>query len=190
MPLLWGCSLRSRPVDKPFAALLLDQLPDPLRPLCSPRLSITTICLVRRLGTSTFWTKVSKTRTGSPLLTASDGPIPSMLMLQSSVLFLPRLRVTEGLKAKVLAFWRIHRSSPTRGVHSPPSSTKRSLSGSTAGHHHPPSRPGELAALGGWASPSLRLESIRAMARQMVERLTNEPVIIVSVVVAAVLEAL
>ncbi len=44
------------------------------------------------------------------------------------------------------------------------------------GYHHPPGCPLELVALGGNSSPFLRVEPIRAMARHMVERLTESPV--------------
>jgi hypothetical protein len=57
---------------------------------------MTTICPVRRIGMSTFSTEVSKTREGVAPSTASEGPIPSKLMLESSVVFLPRLRGTES----------------------------------------------------------------------------------------------
>src|SRR3712207_747001 len=43
------------------------------------------------------------------------------------------------------------------------------------GHHHPPSGPQELVSLGGASPPFLRVEPIRAMARHMVERLTETP---------------
>jgi hypothetical protein len=43
-------------------------------------------------------------------------------------------------------------------------------------HHHLPGCPLELFALCGNSSPFLRVEPIRAMARHMVERLTESPV--------------
>src|ERR671911_603548 len=47
------------------------------------------------MGASTRPTYVSKISRLVAPSTASDGPIPSMLMLESSVVFLPRLRGTE-----------------------------------------------------------------------------------------------
>ena len=42
-------------------------------------------------------------------------------------------------------------------------------------HHHPPSSSSELVALRCGASPFFLLDPIRAMARQIVERLTESP---------------
>src|SRR5215213_975349 len=64
-------------------------------PLWADRLSITTTCLLRSVGASTRSTYVSKTKVVVAPSTASDGPIPSTLMLASSVVFLPRLRGRE-----------------------------------------------------------------------------------------------
>ena len=44
------------------------------------------------------------------------------------------------------------------------------------GHHHPPGRPLELVALCGDSSPFFLVGPMRAMARHMVERLTESPV--------------
>ena len=44
------------------------------------------------------------------------------------------------------------------------------------GHHHPPGRPQELVALGGYAPPFFLVGPMRAMARHTVERLTESPV--------------
>jgi hypothetical protein len=55
---------------------------------------MTTICPGRRLGASTRSTYASKTKAVVASSTVSDGPIPSQLMLESSVVFLPRLRGT------------------------------------------------------------------------------------------------
>src|SRR3712207_1534162 len=43
------------------------------------------------------------------------------------------------------------------------------------GHHHPPGGPQELVSLRGASPPFLRVEPILAMARHMVERLTETP---------------
>jgi hypothetical protein len=45
------------------------------------------------------------------------------------------------------------------------------------GHHNPPGGPYEFVSLCGALSPFLRVEPIRAMARHMVERLTESPLI-------------
>src|SRR5215212_2239800 len=44
------------------------------------------------------------------------------------------------------------------------------------GHHHPPGRPQELIAFGSDTPPFFLVEPVRAMARHMVERLTESPV--------------
>src|SRR5215213_8508617 len=61
-------------------------------PLWADRLSITTTCLLRSAGASTRSRYVSKTAAVVAPSTASDGPIPSTLMLASRVAFLTRLR--------------------------------------------------------------------------------------------------
>jgi hypothetical protein len=59
--------------------------------LWAPRLSMTTTRPGGRLGASTSFTYASKTRTVVAPSTVRDGPIPSKLMLESNVVFLPRL---------------------------------------------------------------------------------------------------
>src|SRR5215203_1324776 len=66
-----------------------------LSPLWAVRLSITTICLGRRLGASASSTYASKTALVVAPSTASDGPIPERVMLESNVTFLPQLRGAE-----------------------------------------------------------------------------------------------
>ena len=44
------------------------------------------------------------------------------------------------------------------------------------GHHHPPGRPLEFAAFGGYSPPFFLVGPILAMARHIVERLTESPV--------------
>src|SRR5215217_8534633 len=56
---------------------------------------MTTTSSLRRVGARTRSRYVSKTSRSVAPSTASDGPIPSTLMLASTVVFLPRLRGTE-----------------------------------------------------------------------------------------------
>ena len=50
--------------------------------MCSETLSITTICPVRSLDTSTFSTEISNTWAVDAPSTASDGTIPAIVMLK------------------------------------------------------------------------------------------------------------
>ena len=64
-------------------------------PLCAERLSITTTSPERRVGASICSRYASNTSPVVDPSTTSDGPIPQMLMLESSVTFFPRLRGAE-----------------------------------------------------------------------------------------------
>src|SRR5215213_264382 len=85
------------------------------------------------------------------------------------------LKVTRNLKAHALAFWRVTVHRCHRGVcshfineHQPPGVD-------LGGNHHSPAGPQELVSLCGASPPFLRVEPIRAMARHMLERLTETP---------------
>src|SRR5215213_5896628 len=64
-------------------------------PLWAERLSITTTRPLRRVGPRTCSTYVSKTWLLVAPSTASEGPIPSMVMVANSVVLLQRLRGKE-----------------------------------------------------------------------------------------------
>jgi len=66
-----------------------------LSPLWAERLSITTTCPERRLGTSASSTYASKSTLVVAPSTASDGPMPESVMLESRVTFGAQLRGDE-----------------------------------------------------------------------------------------------
>ena len=95
-------------------------------------------------------------------------------MLESSVVFLPRLRGTE--KTKALAFGRVAVAWRKGGVRTAFVHEDEPLGLHPRRHRYPPGRPLELVALGCDSPPFFLVRPILAMARHMVERLTESPV--------------
>ncbi len=75
------------------------------------------------------------------------------------------------------AFSRVTIQGREGGVHSHFIYEHQLLGVDLRGHHNPPGGPYEFVSLCGASSPFLRVEPIRAMARHMVERLTESPLI-------------
>src|SRR5215210_6365554 len=84
--------------------------------------------------------------------------------------------VSRYRKPKALAFWRIAVDRGQRSVQPALVYEEKPLGLHRPSHHHPPSGSFELVTLRCGSSPFFLVEPIRAIARHMVERLTESPV--------------
>src|SRR5215207_344102 len=93
-----------------------------------------------------------------------------MVMLVSTVVFLPRLRVAERRNGFP---WRVPIERRQLSVHTALVHEDEPLRLRLPGHHHPPGRPIELVAFGGYAS--FWPESAESLANEPVDRMIRYP---------------